>query len=168
LPAAGDFARIRGSVNETKMCLNTLLESESAFPQKLQTLLRFRNEFEKSVETADVTDEEFDELLEGGTPLIDRIAKIMPHLNNYSSKKITFSELASALNPASKSRVKEESPRKEAQAESKVKMEAPPQSEKKIKAEETSLKVEEKPIKSVERISQAVAEPKSSRAIKEE
>jgi hypothetical protein len=59
------------------------------------------------VESADVTDDEFNELLEEGSPVLDRIEKVMPHLNNYMAKKISFKDLPDAINSQGKSRLKE-------------------------------------------------------------
>jgi hypothetical protein len=53
--------------------------------------------------------------LEEGSPVLDRIDKVMPHLNNFTAKKILFKDLSEAIN--SKSRIKE------ASAESPVKKE---------------------------------------------
>lgn len=46
-------------------------------------------------------DQEFDDLIESGTPLMDKIEKIMPHLDRYTSKQITFKELHTAINTVS-------------------------------------------------------------------
>ena len=46
-------------------------------------------------------------MLEEGSPVLDRIEKVMPHLNNYMAKKIAFKDLPEAINSQGKSRLKE-------------------------------------------------------------
>lgn len=100
-PAVGDFKRIKATINETNTCYNTLFENEATALQKIQKMKKFKAEFDGNIERADVEDQEFDELIEAGTPLMDKIEKITPHLDRYTSKQITFKELHTAINTVS-------------------------------------------------------------------
>ena len=74
--------------------VDTIGASESEYHKKLQNIRAFRKDIEEKITNTNLTDDQFEIVIERSDKIMEKIDKIKENVEKYNGKKITFKQFS--------------------------------------------------------------------------